>query len=245
MSAASASGLIFWRPAFASVSLHIVILAVLTANWVDSEPSVATPKIQPKYIEARLIDAADLRPKPKKKPPVAKPKPAKPKPAKPKVVKPKPTPKPQIKAQPEPKPVVPVKPEQVKAPSTAEQAALARDELVLAMDAEDDLLEQASDQDVAQSYVALIGRTVQDNWSRPPSARNGMEAELVIQLIPTGEVVSVSVLRSSGLPEFDRSAVNAVQKAGRFPELQQVPSRIFERSFRQFRLLFKPEDLRF
>jgi colicin import membrane protein len=184
-----------------------------------------------------LIDAADLKPKPRKKPVVAKPKPApvkpKPAPAKPAPVKPAP---------PKPKPVEQAKPETLTA---AERAALARAELALAMNAEDELLEQASDEDVAQSYVAMISRVVQNNWSRPPSARNGMEAELVIQLIPTGEVVSVSVVRSSGLLAFDRSAVNAVQKTGRFPELQQLPSRIFESNFRQFRLLFKPEDLRF
>lgn len=115
----------------------------------------------------------------------------------------------------------------------------------MALDAEDILLEQASDDDIAQSYVALISQTVQNNWSRPPSARNGMEAELIIQLIPTGEVVSVTVARSSGVLAFDRSAVNAVKKAHRFPQLQQLPSRVFEKSFRQFRLLFKPEDLRY
>ena len=115
----------------------------------------------------------------------------------------------------------------------------------MAMEAEDMLLEQASDNEVAQSYVALISQTVQNNWSRPPSARNGMEAELIIQLIPTGEVVSVTVVRSSGLQAFDRSAVLAVQKAERFPELADLPSRVFEKNFRRLRLKFKPEDLRY
>ena len=60
-----------------------------------------------------------------------------------------------------------------------------------------------------------------------------------------GEVVSVQVLRSSGNSAFDRSAVNAVEKAGAFPELQQLPGREFEKTFRRFRLLFRPEDLRY
>ena len=72
-----------------------------------------------------------------------------------------------------------------------------------------------------------------------------MEALLQVQLIPTGEVVSVSVLKSSGDSAFDRSAVNAVEKAGSFPELQKLPSREFERQFRRLRLLFRPEDLRY
>ena len=86
------------------------------------------------------------------------------------------------------------------------------------------------------NYDALIQQTVVNYWSRPPSARNGMEALLSIQLIPTGEVVSVSVLKSSGNGAFDRSAINAVEKAGSFPELKNLPPREFERTFRRFRL---------
>ena len=93
---------------------------------------------------------------------------------------------------------------------------LAQQELALALDAEDDLFEEASDEELALSYVSLIARTIEDNWSRPPSARNDMEAELILQLIPTGEVVSVSVARGSGNLAFDRSAMNAVKKAERF-----------------------------
>ena len=105
--------------------------------------------------------------------------------------------------------------------------------------------EAAATGEMSASFIALTQQTVINYWSRPPSARNGMEAELAIQLIPTGEVVSVTILRSSGNTAFDRSAVNAVEKAGAFPELQKLPSAEFERSFRRFRLLFKPEDLRY
>ena len=72
-----------------------------------------------------------------------------------------------------------------------------------------------------------------------------MEALLEIQLIPTGDVLNVRVLKSSGNAAFDRSAMNAVQKASSFPELKQLPSREFEKNFRRFRLLFRPEDLRY
>ena len=98
---------------------------------------------------------------------------------------------------------------------------------------------------MSASYAALIRDTVVNYWSRPPSARNGMEAMLAIQLVPTGEIVSVSVLRSSGSAAFDRSAINAVEKAGSFPELQNLPPREFEQTFRRFQLLFRPEDLRY
>lgn len=101
-----------------------------------------------------------------------------------------------------------------------------------------------NDQLLAQSYSALIQKKVQQNWSRPPSARRSMEALLTIQLIPTGEVIDVAVTETSGSQAFDRSAVRAVKKVGRFTELQDMPTRIFEKDFRRFQLIFKPQDLR-
>ncbi|MEP5763463.1 MAG: energy transducer TonB [Halieaceae bacterium] len=232
--------LIFWRPALFTLLLHVALLYALTVNWSSSSDAAVKPVQKPRYIEARLIEIEAPKSKPKPKP-KSKPKP-KPKP-KPKAQA-KPKPKPTVAAKPKPKPEP--KPEPKPKPPTAEErAAAALDELAMAMESEDEQLEAASDEQLTQSYVALIARAIEDNWSRPPSARNDMEAELVIQLIPTGEVVSVTIARSSGQSAFDRSAVLAVQKAERFPELQQLEPRLFERNFRSLRLKFKPEDLRY
>lgn len=95
-----------------------------------------------------------------------------------------------------------------------------------------------------QSYVNMIAARVEQNWSRPPSARRGMRATLLIQLVPTGQVVNVTVIESSGNAAFDRSAEQAVRRVDRFTELQNMPPKLFEENFRQLRLEFKPEDLR-
>ena len=132
--------------------------------------------------------------------------------------------------------------------TAAELAELARAELSQAMATEEQEQQQqaaVTASEMAASYASLIQQTVVNYWSRPPSARNGMEVLLALQLIPTGEIVSVTVVKSSGNTPFDRSAINAVQKAERFPELQNLPSREFEKTFRRFRLLFRPEDLRY
>lgn len=105
-------------------------------------------------------------------------------------------------------------------------------------------LEAQQSEATAASYSALVQERVINNWSRPPSARNDMVAELQIQLVPTGRVVGVTITKSSGDPAFDRSAERAVWKAEQFPELQQVPSIVFEQHFRQFTLRFNPQDLR-
>jgi colicin import membrane protein len=106
--------------------------------------------------------------------------------------------------------------------------------------------EQAAAEDtvLAQSYNHIINARVTENWSRPPSARNNMVVLLRIQLIPTGDVVDVDVIKSSGDTAFDRSAIRAVKKAERFPELKKLPNHVFEKYFRTFNLLFEPKDLR-
>jgi len=127
-------------------------------------------------------------------------------------------------------------------PFTAEELAkLTQTNIDQSLAAESD----SSEHDLTASFTALIRQTVVNYWSRPPSARNGMQTVLQLQLIPTGDIVGVTVVQSSGDPVFDRSAVNAVEKAARFPELQKLPPREFEKTFRRFKLLFKPEDLRY
>lgn len=97
--------------------------------------------------------------------------------------------------------------------------------------------------EVMQSGVALIQQYVQEVWSRPPSARNGMRAVLRINMLPTGEVTEVAITESSGDPAFDRSAENAVYRAQPFSELEQMPIHVFNGNFRTLTLIFQPEDL--
>ncbi len=95
-----------------------------------------------------------------------------------------------------------------------------------------------------KSYEEMLIERVQQNWSRPPSARNGLEVVLEVNMLPTGVVTGLRVVRSSGDPAFDRSAEQAVRRVDRFTEAMQIPPDIFEKYFRVFRFTFSPEDLR-
>ena len=101
----------------------------------------------------------------------------------------------------------------------------------------------SSEFEMVQSGTSIIQQAVQSVWSRPPSARNGMRAILQIRMLPTGEIVDVSVTESSGDPAFDRSAENAVYSAAPFRELQALPINVFNENFRSLSLIFQPEDL--
>lgn len=124
----------------------------------------------------------------------------------------------------------------------AERLARVDDELQKLINAELDAIEAVTDDEKAMAYVGQIQADIIQNWSRPPSARNGMQTLLKVYLVPTGEVVDVSVITSSGNDAFDRSAIQAVRKVRRF----DVPrdGRLFEDKFREFEVLFRPEDLR-
>ncbi|MEH6516031.1 MAG: cell envelope integrity protein TolA [Halioglobus sp.] len=253
----------FW-PTAATIIMHALMIMALTANWESSEDNIITPTvIPPQIVNATLVSIDEFRPKPKPKPVPPKAKP-----------KPKVDPKIEQRKQAEAKKVKQAAIAKQKAKDKAVQDAATqaelekqrareaaareadrqRAELAARQQAEQawrrsqeeaDRAMAASSAEMSASYAGLIQRTVVNNWSRPPSARNGMEALLSIQLIPTGDIVSVTVLKSSGNGAFDRSAINAVEKAGSFPELKNLPIREFERTFRRFRLLFRPEDLRY
>ena len=97
--------------------------------------------------------------------------------------------------------------------------------------------------ELVQSATGLIQQVVQENWSRPPSARNGMRAILQIRMLPTGELLDVAITQSSGDAAFDRSAESAVYRAAPFSELRSLPINVFNANFRSLSLIFEPEDL--
>ncbi len=97
--------------------------------------------------------------------------------------------------------------------------------------------------ELVMAYSAVIHDLVQQYWSRPPSARNGMVVVLRIRMVPTGDVLDVEIVQSSGDFAFDRAAESAVLKVNRFTELQGMEPRLFDRNFRTFLLTFRPQDL--
>ena len=124
-----------------------------------------------------------------------------------------------------------------------EQARRAMEEsLARALAAEQAYRKAVTNDEKTLAYMHQIGRVITANWSRPPSARNGMVAELRVWLIPTGEVIDVNLEKSSGDDAFDRSAMQAVKKSRTLPVPEDITH--FERDFRRFTLVFRPEDLR-
>ena len=220
-------------PLLLALLLHLAALAALHGGWLPSQER-AVRAFKPQIVNSTLIV---MQPK-------AKPKPAPRKSAAAPPAKPPPKAKPQPQPKPKPPAEVDPKAEQRQRQEQERQrrlAELAQASFADALASEASELAQEEDEARAQSYRFGIYQRVVANWSRPPSARNGMEARLLVELIPTGEVVGVTIVESSGSGAFDRSAEAAVRKARTFAVPREVD--LFEAHFRRFSLLFRPEDL--
>lgn len=69
---------------------------------------------------------------------------------------------------------------------------------------------------VAQ-YKDEIEAQVQSNWLRPPETTQDFTCTVLVQQMPTGDVLSVQITKSCGSPVLDRSVENAVRKSSPLP----------------------------
>ena len=221
-------------PLLLALALHAGVAATLAHGW---EQTPDLPRVvQPKAIEARML----VIDKPAAKPPSA-PRPAVPKPAAPKPAAPKPKPKPAPKPPPKPKPDAEAEEARKRAEAERRLRAIEEEATRRALQDETADIEQRLAEQASMTYVQAIRRAISREWTRPPSARNGMVARIMLHLAPTGELLSVELVTSSGNVHYDRSVERATRKVRRF----EVPKdrRLFEAEFRRFTILFRPEDL--
>ncbi|WP_430462015.1 TonB family protein [Thalassolituus sp. LLYu03] len=115
--------------------------------------------------------------------------------------------------------------EQAAADEVAQQEAKKQAELAASMQA---------------NAVEAIRAKVESVWRYPPAVKPNMETEVHITLVPTGEVINVKILKGSGNAALDRSVEQAIYKASPLP----VPKdpRVFEKSFRNLVMKFRPEN---
>ena len=221
-------------PAFFAVLVHLLFGLAMEGGWMSTSPIMTA---QPQVIQASLVSLtkpikrqAQPKPKPKSEP-IAAPKP-----------QPAPNPEPIVSSEPPAERQEPSDPE----PSREVRLAELQKELMAGLDELPDAEGgDGSEIDEVQQVASLMQARIAQNWRRPPSARNGMEALLIISLVPTGEVVGISISQGSGSNAFDQSAIAAVERVGQFPEVTVLPISDFEQYFRRFPLRFKPEDLRY
>ena len=229
--------LIVGVPAVVAVLVQLLFVLAMQGGWSTLSSAVTA---KPAVIQASLVS---LKPEPA---PAPKPKPTprtRPKP---------PAPAPVVT---QPEPVIVEKPpeeapREEPAMTEADRAAAALAELQEQLlsslaDLPDTELEADEELLPVQQVAASIQLRISQNWRRPPSARNGMEVLLQINLVPTGEVVGIAIVNSSGSSPFDSSAIAAIERIRQFPEVATLSINDFEKYFRQYKIRLRPEDLRY
>jgi colicin import membrane protein len=257
-------------PTIFTVTLHAMVLAAVLVGWQLNDVERYHVEV-PRHVKAELVtieqpkarQLLERKPRvvpkaapppaqpPKEAPPTRRVQPAAAEPIavpdrsrKTAAIKPESEPPTSTEPRPRPRPQAPAADAAASAAAASTQRKQAQRAALAEAMAEEELeLQAEQDELVADNYASLIKERVESTWSRPPSARKNMQVVLSIRLIPTGEVVGVEVVKSSGNLAFDRSAIVAVEKAQRFPELQDLSGPLFESYFRRFTLVFKPEDL--
>lgn len=96
----------------------------------------------------------------------------------------------------------------------------------------------AYEQGEVAKYKGLIRSQITRNWIFPASYQKGMKCKVLVRLIPSGDVVSVRILQSSGSIAFDRSVEMAVNKASPLP-VPKSSTGLFDH-FREVEFVFDP-----
>jgi colicin import membrane protein len=86
-------------------------------------------------------------------------------------------------------------------------------------------------------YIARIQSKVRSNWILPADLVGNPEAVFDVVQLPTGEVLSAKLARSSGNAAYDAAVERAILKSSPLP--LPATRELFER---ELKLTFRPRD---
>ena len=93
-----------------------------------------------------------------------------------------------------------------------------------------------------QITIALIQDRINSIWKKPSLGNKNIQSEFVINLAPSGEILSFDLISSSGDRVFDESALAALSSISFITEVNGLDRKYFERNFRSFNLVFKSKN---
>ncbi len=227
-----------------AATVHLALFAVLVfgVRWQNRPPEATEVELWNEPAPVQVQEAP--KPAPVPEPMVAKPEPVI---SKPDIVEkappPKPKPVPKVEPKPKPDPMVAKKlrEEEVKR-QIREQ--LNREQASLAVDRERQQLKDQFAREAATSqkrdYEAYAGRIkakIRGNIVLPPDIKGNPEAIFDVVQLPTGEVLSAKLRKSSGHPGYDEAVERAVLKSSPLPKPDRPE--LFQRALE---LKFRPLD---
>jgi colicin import membrane protein len=219
-----------------AAAMHLALFAVLVfgVSWQNRPPEAVQVELWDEPAPAPV----EVKPAPVPDPVVAKPEPV--------IAKPEIALKDPEKLKPVPKPVPKVDPVKPKVDDVRKRMReeLAREQASLAVDHERQQLKEQLARDATTSqkrdYEAYAGRIktkIRGNIVLPADVKGNPEAIFDVVQLPTGEVLSVKLRKSSGHAGYDEAVERAVLKASPLPKPDRPE--LFQRALE---LKFRPLD---
>ena len=93
-------------------------------------------------------------------------------------------------------------------------------------------------QDILRVSAIIQGR-ISSIWIKPNSLSESLTAKVLIDLAPSGEVLSFNLIEPSSNNSFNESILTVMNKMTFLEEVLSLDRKLFEQNFRNFNLVFK------
>jgi len=238
-----------WLSLALAVLVHVALALVLVfgVRWQNRPPESVSVELWEAPLAAPPPPAVEPKPAPAvEPPPPPAPKPE-PRNEKPEIAEKAPPPKPKPVAKPEPVAEPKAKPRVTEAEKQLKEAA-AREQANLVLDRERQQIAEQLKREAAQAsaaasaralegWIAKIRGKIKGNLLLPEGIKGNPEAIFDVVQLPTGEVLSVKLRRSSGDPRYDQAVERAILKSSPLPGADRP-----EQFRRELELKFRPLD---
>ena len=101
-------------------------------------------------------------------------------------------------------------------------------------------VEVSKEQQEIAMYAQRIISTIEDAWMKPRNIPENLVANLRLKIRPSGRIIGVDLIKSSGNIRFDNSALQAVRRVEAFNFFNSIPKTLYEKEFQVISISFNP-----
>ena len=101
-------------------------------------------------------------------------------------------------------------------------------------------VEVSKEQQEIAMYAQRIISIIEDAWMKPRNIPENLVANLRLKIRPSGRIIGVDLIKSSGNIRFDNSVLQAVRRVEAFNFFNSIPKTLFEKEFQVISISFNP-----
>ena len=105
---------------------------------------------------------------------------------------------------------------------------------------EENEIKADKEQQEISMYAQRIISTIEDAWMKPRNIPKDLVANLRLKIRPTGRIIGVELIKSSGNIRFDNSALQAVRRVETFNFFNSISRTLYEEEFQVIAISFNP-----